>query len=228
MPVRLERMVGGVREREVRAPPAAVAVREDGHKDEDVRMPPAGDAVSSHQQEQPHEHAHLNTDADTAAHSNAQDDETAHALTTLGTRVTVPHTPMRGGVPWQSVGKGRVSFVPADLDDEAVFGGPQVQSHQAQDEDVELPDHNEPSVIGDVSADSSASVSVDGGDDEEEEREAALLGLVKITSADPCAAARAAAILKQVGAPSLFLPLNFANFIFLSSSTITTALRVCG
>ncbi|KAJ7816214.1 hypothetical protein B0H14DRAFT_3744116 [Mycena olivaceomarginata] len=122
----IARMVGGVRERKVRAPSAAVAVREEGYEGEDVRMPPAGDKAASHQQEQQHEHP--NTDGDASVYSNGQDDgDTAHALTALCTRVAVPHTPTRGGAPRLSLGKACASFVSVDLDDEAVFGGSQTQ-----------------------------------------------------------------------------------------------------
>ncbi|KAF7348479.1 hypothetical protein MVEN_01365200 [Mycena venus] len=111
---------------------------------------------------------------------------TPPVLIAVGTRVEVPRTPTRGGAPPQSLGMGRgrrASFIQADPDVDA---------------DAEMDDTSTEGVVGgDGDVEGEAGVEGDGDDGGSDEEDAALLGLVKITSADPRAAARAAAILKQ-------------------------------
>ncbi|KAK7059613.1 hypothetical protein R3P38DRAFT_2597717 [Favolaschia claudopus] len=92
---------------------------------------------------------------------------TPPVLHAVGTHVPVPSTPTRGGAPRVSFAKGLVPV-----------------------EDVEL-------VHATVEDHVDADAEEDDDDDEDDEEDSALLGMVKITSADPRAAARAAAILKQ-------------------------------
>ncbi|KAJ7221861.1 hypothetical protein B0H12DRAFT_301891 [Mycena haematopus] len=119
---------------------------------------------------------------------------TPPVLFALGTHVAVPATPTRR----VSVVR-RESFARVDPDvellqvDDLVGDEVHVRNIDGEGGDVEG-DVAE----GDVEGEVEGGVDADGDDTSDgEDSEAALLGLVKITSADPRAAARAAAILKQ-------------------------------
>ncbi|KAJ7098383.1 hypothetical protein C8R44DRAFT_889004 [Mycena epipterygia] len=103
----------------------------------------------------------------------------ASVFSALGERVSTPNAHARG----------KAKFVPADVD----VGG----DLNKADADVDIE--------GDVDVDGDA----DGDGDSSDSEDGALLGLVKITSADPRAAARAAAILKQLFSLVLLLPFFF-------------------
>ncbi|KAF8217821.1 hypothetical protein K438DRAFT_1952682 [Mycena galopus ATCC 62051] len=199
VPARSERVVGSVMERSPVRPSAGSRgegdVRgggdEEGDGGEDVRMPfPTEDAAAG---QQDHSHSSLSDGDRSQDEEQEQEQEQADdkerrttppVFSARGTRVAVPATPTRGGAP-------RVSFVRADPEADGDGDG-----------DVELPAVERGIEGAGVQEGGAEGQGVqvqeeEGGSDGEDEEAAALLGLVKITSADPRAAARAAAILKQ-------------------------------
>ncbi|KAK7046835.1 hypothetical protein R3P38DRAFT_2506806 [Favolaschia claudopus] len=159
--VRAEKMVGGVVERESVVPAAGAHALTGGEQgqEEDVPMP-----MRAQDQSQDGD-AHETADTSQEEEEDQQRRRTPPVLHAVGTHVSVPSTPTRGGAPRVSFAVGLVPV-----------------------EDVELVHAAEDRVDADEG---------DDDDDENDEEDSALLGMVKITSADPRAAARAAAILKQ-------------------------------